>query len=302
MKNQWQKRIAYAVLMLILMMITWACNNNFLSDDQKYSPDEAPPSGLMEVNFEAEVLSYEELADAKSATIMEKINAMPHALRSKISIQIYDDGTSDWRIEKLKPKHDVIPKHLTPPNPDPQTKVTRINRMGMGYFYDEKGKLLKEHAVPVQSFSDLIIKVKKNPDAIFSTMGLKTIGNIESYLSDAKSKGAIIQNVGKNRISISSTLTQTVPNARISNEKNEDYTVVDIIDKKINMVARSTIYDKSKGSLVSESNYLYKLNNENRVIPSAIFAYHYSEDSKGKKHKTISNTYFDGVSGTINIK
>ena len=149
MKNKLQKRIFFAVPLLLLMIFTWACSEKFLNDDQKYSPDEAPPQGLMEINFEAEVLSYEEV-DAKTATIMEKINAMPHALKSSISIQIYDDGTSDWRIEKLTPKHDVTVKHQTLANPDAQTKVTRINRSGMGYFYDEKGKLLHENAVPVQ--------------------------------------------------------------------------------------------------------------------------------------------------------
>jgi hypothetical protein len=255
----------------------------------------------MEVNFEAEVLSYEEV-DSKTATVMEQINAMPHTLRSNISIQIYEDGTSDWRMEKLTPKHNVTVKHLTPANPDPQTKVTRINRFGMGYFYDEKGKLLQEHAVTVQSFSDLITKAKKNPDEIFSTMGLKTVGNIDSYLSDAKSRGSIIQDMGNNKISISSTLTQNMPNARIAGDKKDEYTIVDIIDKNIKLVVRSTMYKKNKNDLISEVNYSYKLNDENKLIPNAMYAYHYSEDSKGKKHKSISNTYFDHVSGKINIK
>ena len=302
MKNQRQKRIVYAIPLLLLMIFTWACSEKFLNGDQKYSPDEAPPQGLMEVNFEAEVLSYEELADPKSATVMEQINAMPHALRSNISIQIYEDGTSDWRIEKLTPKNDVTVKHLTPVNPDPQTKVTRINRFGMGYFYDEKGKLLKEHAVPVQSFSDLIIKAKKNPDEVFSTMGIKTVGNLDSYLSDAKSKGSIIQDLGNSKISISSTLTQSMPNARIAGDKRDDYEITDIIDKNIKMVVRSTMYGKKKKDLISEVNYSYKLNDEKKLIPNAMYSYHYSEDTKGKKRKSISNTYFDRVSGKINIK
>ena len=297
MKNQRQKRIVYAIPLLLLMIFTLACSEKFLNGDEKYSPDEAPPQGLMEVNFEAEVLSYEEV-DSKTATIMEKINAMPHALRSNISIQIYEDGTSDWRIEKLIPKHDVSVNHQTLANPDPQTKVTRINRFGMGYFYDEKGKLLKEHAVPVQSFSDLIIKAKKNPDEIFSTMGMKTVGNINAYLSDAKSKGAIIHN----KVSISSTLVQAMPNARIAGDKKDDYEIVDIIDKNINLVVHSTVYGKKKKDLVSEVNYSYKLNDEKKLIPNAMYSYHYSEDTKGKKRKSISNTYFDRVSGKINIK
>ncbi len=301
MKNKRQKRIIFAIPLLLLIVFTWACSEKFLNDDQKYSPNEAPPQGLMEVNFEAEVLSYEEV-DSKTATVMEQINAMPHTLRSNISIQIYEDGTSDWRMEKLTPKHNVTVKHLTPANPDPQTKVTRINRFGMGYFYDEKGKLLQEHAVPVQSFSDLITKAKKNPDEIFSTMGLKTVGNIDSYLSDAKSRGSIIQDMGNNKISISSTLTQNMPNARIAGDKKDEYTIVDIIDKNIKLVVRSTMYKKNKNDLISEVNYSYKLNDENKLIPNAMYAYHYSEDSKGKKHKSISNTYFDRVSGKINIK
>ena len=256
----------------------------------------------MEVNFEAEVLSYEELVDPKSATVMEQINAMPHALRSNISIQIYEDGTSDWRIEKLTPKHDVTIKDLTPPNPNPVTKVTRINRYGMGYFYDEKGKLLQEHAVPVHSFSDLINKTKKNPDAIYSAMGMKTIEKLDQYINDAKAKGAIVQDLGNNKISIRSAISQSMPNARIGGDKKDEYDIEDTIDKNIKMIVGSKMSQKNKKDIVSETNYTYKLNEDKKLVPSAIFASHYSEDSKGKKSKTISNTYFDHVSGKINIK
>lgn len=301
MKNKRQKRIVYAIPLLILMMFTWACSEKFLNDDQKYSPEEAPPQGLMEINFEAEVLSYEEV-DQKAATIMEKINAMPHALRSNISIQIYEDGTSDWRIEKLIPKHDVAIKHETLANPDPQTKVTRINRSGMGYFYDEKGKLLKEHAVPVQSFSDLINKVKKNPDEIYSAMGVKTIDKLDNYINQVRKNGAIVQELGNNKISIVSTMGQNSPNARIAGGVKDEYEVEDIIDKHIKMVVGAKVYLKKKKELVSEANYTYKLNDEKKLVPNAIYAFHYNEDSKGKKSKSISNTYFDRVSGKINIK
>ncbi len=301
MKNKRQKRIIFAIPLLVLMVFTWACSEKFLNDDQKYSPDEAPPQGLMEINFEAEVLSYEEV-DSKTATIMEKINAMPHALRSSIAIQIYEDGTSDWRIEKLIPKHDVSVNHQTLANPDPQTKVTRINRSGMGYFYDEKGKLLRENAISVQSFSDLINKVKKNPDEIYSTMGVKTIDKLDEYLNQVKKSGAIIQELGNNKISIVSTLGQNIPNARISGDKKDDYEVEDIIDKYIKMVVGAKVYLKKKKELVSEANYTYKLNNDKKLVPNAIYAFHYNEDSKGKKSKSISNTYFDHVSGKINIK
>lgn len=301
MKNKRQKRIIFAIPLLLLMVFTWACSEKFLNDDQKYSPDEAPLQGLMEINFEAEVLSYEEV-DPKTATIMEKINAMPHALRSNISIQIYEDGTSDWRIEKLIPKHDVTVKHQTFANPDPQTKVTRINRSGMGYFYDEKGKLLRENAVPVQSFSDLINKVKKNPDEIYSTMGVKTIDNLDEYLNQVKKNGAIVKELGNNKISIVSTLGQNIPNARISGDKKDDYEVEDIIDKYIKMVVGAKVYLKKKKELVSEANYTYKLNDDKKLVPNAIYAFHYNDDSKGKKSKSISNTYFDHVSGKINIK
>jgi hypothetical protein len=302
MKNKRQKRIIFAIPLLLFIVFMWACSEKFLNDDQKYSPDEAPPQGLMEINFEAEVLSYEELSNAKTASPLEQIASMPHALRSSISIQIYEDGTSDWRIEKLTPKHNVSIKDLTPPNTNPVTKVTRINRFGMGYFYDEKGKLLQEHAVPVQSFSDLIIKTKKNPDAIYSAMGMKTIEKLDQYISDVKNKGAIVQDLGNNKISIRSIIAQSMPNARVGGDKKDEYDIEDIIDKNIKMIVGSKMYKKNKKDIVSETTYSYKLSEDKKLLPNAIYAFHYSEDSKGKKHKIVSNTYFDRVSGKINIK
>lgn len=302
MKNKRQKRIIFAIPLLLLMVCTWACSEKFLNDDQKYSPDEAPPQGLMEINFEAEVLSYEELLNPKTATPLEHIASMSHSLRSNISIQIYEDGTSDWRIEKLTPKHDVSIKDLTPLNSNPVTKVTRINRSGMGYFYDEKGKLLQEHAVPVHSFSDLINKTKQNPDAIYSAMGMKTVEKLDQYISDAKAKGAIIQDLGNNKISIHSTIAQSMPNARIGGDKKDEYDIEDTIDKNIKMIVGSKMSQKNKKDIISETNYAYKLSEDKKLVPDAIYAFHYSEDSKGKKHKVVSNTYFDRVSGKINIK
>jgi len=68
------------------------------------------------------------------------------------------------------------------------------------------------------------------------------------------------------------------------------------------MVVGSKVYLKKKKELVSEANYSYKLNDDKKLVPNAIYAFHYNEDSKGKKSKSISNTYFDHVSGKINIK
>jgi hypothetical protein len=220
-----------------------------------------------------------------------------------ISIKIYEDGSSDWRIEKLVPKHNVTIKDLTPPNSNSVTKVTRINRSGMGYFYDEKGKLLQEHAVPVHSFSDLINKTKQNPDAIYSAMGMKTIEKLDQYISDAKTKGAIIQDLGNNKISIRSTIAQSMPNARIGGDKKDEYDIEDTIDKNIKMIVGSKMSQKNKKDIVSETTYSYKLSEDKKLLlPNAIYAFHYSEDSKGKKHKVVSNTYFDRVSGKINVK
>jgi hypothetical protein len=83
--------------LFILMSITtiWSCRDNL---DEQLTPDDISSTGILELEYEAEVISHQELENPNSATELEKIGAVPTASRSKVSIQVYEDGTSEWRI------------------------------------------------------------------------------------------------------------------------------------------------------------------------------------------------------------
>jgi hypothetical protein len=181
----------------------------------------------------------------------------------------------------------------------PQTKITRINRNGMGYFYDNKGNLLDQHEIPMQSFLEIVSQIKSDPSAVYSILGVKSGEKIGQMIDEAKRKGAVVQDLGNDNISIRYTLSQSSPNARIVGKEN--YKIVDIVNKKFNILIGSKMYD-NKDNNVSETFYSYKLEADNKLSPKAIYSANYNEDAKGKKVKNITNTYFESVSGKINTK
>jgi hypothetical protein len=83
--------------------------------------------------------------------------------------------------------------------------------------------------------------------------------------------------------------------ARISGQG--DYTAVDILDTRLNLVLGSTLYD-AKGETVSKTFYKYAFKS-GQATPEAIYQEVWTTEADGKKLKATSNTYFYQISSTV---
>ncbi|QMW01476.1 hypothetical protein [Spirosoma foliorum] len=290
------------VIWLASVFLLQSCTRLEMLSDVSQSANASPQKGAIELHYEAENVTYQELDKANASTAFDKIHAMANAHRSKIDLQIYEDGTSAWKMTKLTPKHDVKINDLTPVNPMPQTRTTQVDRSGMGFFYGDDGKLLHKHAVPTKSFGDLVAQVKKNPEAIYSALGVKPKQRIDEIIANAKANGAIVTDLGNNNISVRQSVVEAqMPSSNRARVPSSNYKSVDIINTNLNVVVGSALYDENE-KLVSQVYYRYKINEERKLVPEAMYMKTWTTLEKtGKTVITISNTYFDNVSETINI-
>ena len=281
------------------MIIVGACQKDF-EIAKPNAGTEAMPPGIIELSFEAETLTIPTLQNADKASSLEKIQAMPFAERSKIQMSAYEDGTTVWSMEKLKPKHDLSVQHQTPPSDQPEVKFTRIDRAGMGSFYDSKDVFLFKHQVQIPSFTEIVANIKENPHAIFSILGVKTAENVKLLLAKAKAKGNIVQDLGNGMVSMRSGNGKAAGNVRQSGEAN-NYTTVDIYNINLGISIGSTLYDNQQ-NIVCQTFYSYTQNADQRLVPQAIYMQSWDKDPvTGEKRKTETNTYFENVTATINI-
>jgi hypothetical protein len=259
-----------ALVLTLSLEVLQGCTPERLTDSAGKSPDANQSPGVVELHFEAENITFRELDKNLETNAFGKVHAMPKAIRSKIDLQIYEDGTSDWKIRKLDPKHNTKVLDLTPPNPMPQTRTTRIDRSGMGYFYGDDGKLLHKHQVPVQLFSDLVKQVRKNPDAVYGALGVKTKQQIDEVVANAKVNGAVVKVLNSKSISVSTSVNNQ-PSIAIDNARvvASDYKAVDIINTDLNIVMGSSLYNKNE-DLVSQVHYRYKVNGEKKLVLTRI--------------------------------
>ncbi len=285
---------AYAILTLIVS----ACQKEFEVDN---SHAEAQRSGIVDLSFEVETLTLPTLQNAEDATTQEKIQSIAFSERSKVQVNIYEDGTSAWRMEKQKPIHDLTVHHQTPPNNRPKVLTTSIDRTGMGSFYDHNDSLLFKHKVPVSSFIEVVTNVKENPNVIFSVMGVKTADNVKLLLANAKAKGSIVSELGSNLVSVrSGNGKNAVANARQTNE-SDSLTTVDIFNTSLGILIGSTLYDQQE-EIVCQAFYKYRLNMDNRLVPETIYMQSWDKDPvTGAKRKVETNIYFENVVATVNI-
>ena len=255
------------VFLLIAFFLCY-CSKPELSDTLIVSKVNIP--GLLKIQFDAEVLKFQEVQDASKISVLQLIGAAPKALRSKIDIDVYEDGSTAWVIEKLEPRHDVKEHHLTPPDPSPQTQTTHIDKAGLGSFFDAKGKLLRQHQIPVQSFKQVVDEVKANPNAVFGAVGIPFADRLQKLLAKAIKNGATVQDLGNGLTSIRTKQgPQTLANPSVRTATEGDYTSVDIIDANLNLVIGSTLTNV-KGETVSKSFYSYTFK-DNRATPQAVY-------------------------------
>ncbi len=281
--------------LLVAFMVSF-CSKTELGDSPTTANKVNLP-GLAHVSFDAEVLNFQEVQDPSKASALQLIGAAPKAERSKIELDVYDDGSSSWMITKQEPKHDVAQHHLTPPDPSPQTYTTRIDRAGMGYFYDKNGTFLRQHPVPLPSYKAIADAIIADPKASFGAVGIPSTARLQKYLKQATNAGAIVQDLGNGLTSVRVTNT-TASNAAAKTASADQTTSVDIIDTNLNLIMGSTLYDSNQ-EVLSKAFYSYKFDND-KASPEAIYQEVWNTDASGKKVKTISNTYFYQFSATVN--
>jgi hypothetical protein len=285
------------VFLLIAFFLCY-CSKPEISDSPVPATKVNVP-GILKIQFDAEVLKFQQVEDPAKATGLQLIGAAPKAVRSKIDIDVYEDGSSAWVIEKVEPKHDVKEHHLTPPDPSPQTHLTRIDRSGLASFFDAGGKLLRTHQVPVQSFKQVVDEVKTNPAAAFGAVGIPSAERLKKMLANATKNGATVQDLGKGLTSIRTKQgPQTVANPSVRAATEGDYTSVDIIDTRLNLAIGSTLYN-AKGETVSKAFYSYTFKDK-QATPQAVYQEIWNTEADGRKVKSTSNTYFYQLSSTVN--
>lgn len=280
---------------LIVLMVT-ACQKD-IDNETANATSEAIPQGVIDLSFEIETVTIPNLKNPENATSQERIQAMMYSERNEVKMSAYDDGTTMWRMEKLKPKHDLSVRHETPPSDHPEVKVTLIDRSGMGSFYDAKNLLLFKHKVPIPDYSEVVAKVKKNPNMLFLAMGVSTANDLTSLLSAARERGDIVSDLGNGMVSVRSG--QGSSSARLQSEA--DFVKVDIFNTGLGILMGSTMYDQQE-KVVCQAFYSYQLVGSDRLVPQAIFMQSWDTDPvTGDERKTETNTYFDNVTATINV-
>lgn len=272
-----------------------ACSTDFLASDPGGT---VPEAGVISMSYEAEMYTYRTVGDAATTSDLEKIRGMAKSARSQISVQIYKDGTADWTMEKLTPKHNTTIVDQTPPNPMPQTQKTRVLRDGTGYFYGRDGKLLHTDPVPTQSFLPIIGQFERDPTAINSVLGAKSKEQVEQMISRAKFSGGTVQDLGNGNISIRNAVASHAgQNARGEASK---YKQVDVVNPGLGVVLGSSLYDEADG-LVSQTFYRYKQNADKKLMPEAIYMKAWAKDPKtGKVVETVTTTEFDNLIAKVN--
>jgi hypothetical protein len=293
MKKKW---ITQWIPILLTAFLLYGCS---FADSLNANSEDLPTDGIIQLNFDAEVLAYQTLENAANATFLEKIAAQARASRSKVSVNVYDDGTAEWRMEKLEPKHDVKIVDKTPANTMPQTKITRIDRTGKASFFDANHKLLHQDDMKMPSLVDFVAKVKKNPNAVYDLAGVKSVDNAQRIIQEAKNSGAVVKTLNDGLISIRTVTSKNNANAKVGTA-NDKYVSEAVYNPNLNILTSTTLYNKDN-ELLSRTVYTYKLNEKQELVPDANYSEMWDKDATGKTQKTVSNIYFNSLSATINL-
>ncbi len=60
-------------------------------------------------------------------------------------------------------------------------------------LYDKAGNLLSKIPMKMPSLKETVEAIKTNPNAVFSTMGIRGSGRLDAFIAQAKEKGAIVE-------------------------------------------------------------------------------------------------------------
>ncbi len=283
----------------MLVLLLAGCHATDSVKNPKAAFAEAAP-GVFKLTFEAETLTVRELANAATATSLEKIQAMPTSSKTKIKLTAYEDGTSDWYMEKLMPEKNLQVKSLSPPNDQPPVMITRIDRSGTGYFYDRNGNLLNQNNMETPSLAEIVANVKQNPNAVFSALGVKTAWQVDKLIATAKAKGGTVTETSNGLLSIKTPVNggSNGSNVRTASA-NANLSTTDVFDKKAGVLLTSTLTDLA-GNVLARSIYKYAKNTGDKLVPEVIQTEVWKTNAAGQQLKTLSITHYTSVNATIN--
>ncbi len=285
-------------LSAMLIVTLSKCQKDFEIERKNLKQDAT--SEVMTLKYEVETLTIPILQNPDEANSQEKIQAMMFSDKSKVEMTLFKDGTTRWQMETVLPSHDLSVQHLTPAGKEPKAKFTRIDRKGMGSFYDENEVLLYTHQVPVPSFADVVANLKENPNAIFAAMGIDTKANLNQILANAKAKGYTIQDLGNGMISVRMANSGIRATATRQSGSTDSNTIVNIFNTSLGIMIGSTLYNEQE-EIISQAFYSYELNGQERLVPKAFYMQNWDIDPVTReKTKTETHTFFENVSVTLN--
>jgi hypothetical protein len=157
------------------------------------------------INYDAEVTMTKQpvnAADMNRLTAEDKVGLLPHTTRSAVEFCMKGNGSSEWVIEKMKPRQVFEAKSYALPDPSPKAKIIRIVN-DRATFIDSSGNVIRNAA----------FKVNELTAGLNSLMNLAKNGNTESdfnkMLEDARKVNAEIVDMGEGLFRI----TKSMPNS-----------------------------------------------------------------------------------------
>lgn len=171
---------------------------------------------------------------------ISQIRANPIIERVSVNYGVDKFGEAEIFIEILAPHQKLLPNDNIPPNDFPQPKFIHILN-DIGSFYDKNNKLLFKQRINTSNYN-VIDAVRNIDDSDFELM-----------IQEAKDKGAIINDLGNNYLSIRLTgnmVASNVANAGgRASELNDNTYGVSIYNMSTMQIIGTAIYDNNDNML-----------------------------------------------------
>jgi len=287
--------------LFIMTLLLLSCNKDFKEildkEGSKTELSTRNSNAIMELSFVMQTSkTFEtppfELSDL-DLSMMNPSNEKQH-----VEMQLLANGQMNIIIETVDFPEKIVIDHQTLPDNTPAIVKTEIVGNAIS-FYDKNGNLLSQENF---DFPNQIEKVRKiqelgnnySVEEINSTLatmqGQQYISNLEEYIENAAANGAQIVEQGENYVTIRTSFKHIDP-------RMEEETVM-LIDKRINKMVGSRIYDKSN-KLLQSIFYGYKKGEVQSL--KAIRIEQKMSLPSGKEVNMLNLTKIDNLQMSINI-
>jgi hypothetical protein len=229
---------------------------------------------------------------------LELAHMNPSNEKQHVSIFLLENGQMNITIENLDFKEKIKMPHKLKIDKSRQIVKTVIIGNSIN-FYTRSGKLLKTSTIELPNNSDLVVKLKsishklainKINQSIASLQGQQYIDNLEEFISNAKQHGAQVLSEDNNHMKIRMLMKNLDP--RIDKE------VEVVIDKRINKMISSSIYDK-ENKLIQKTSFGYSTGEQHYL--NAIRKEHKVNFPTGKIVKKIMLSKIDNFKFKLNV-